>query len=174
MNFEDLAIVDDTTDNVGGTTSVIYIVDINDVDTEATPDPAATTLAGTVTVDGNHTLVTGKRFFELECELDAGELMSKVTGDRGGKSLKSELDVQFSRFNEKTLGFIKYGNNKRLMVIAKLPDGKMVQLGSKMFPAEMTGEGGTGKNASGVRATKLKFESMANSVFFYEGTIDLT
>jgi hypothetical protein len=173
MQFEDLTIQSDATDNVGGTTAIIYMIDINDVATESTPDPAATTLEGSVVVAGSHTLVGSKYFVTLECELDAGELMSKVSGDRGGKSLKTELDVQVSRFNERTLGFIKYGNNKRLMVIAKLPDGKMVQLGSKMFPAEMTGEGGTGKNSSGVRATKLKFESMANSVFFYEGTITL-
>jgi hypothetical protein len=174
MNLEDLLIENDTTDNVGGTKAQIFVVETKDIDTEGVPMSSPTTLAEKVTISDTHVLATGKKFTAIDVELDTGELQAKIAGDRGGKSVKPEVDFQLSRFNPQSLGFMKTVNNGRFIVLVPLPDGSVVQVGSKDFPAEINAEGSTGKNASGVRATKFKVESMANAIFFYQGTIDLT
>lgn len=176
MNFEDLTVSSSTSQNIGGTTDKIYFVDINDVTSEAAiPDfDAAASLEDAVTIAGNHTLASGKKFSTLTVEMDSGELMAKLNGERGGKSLATEADFMYPRFTPASLGFAKKAANARFIVLIPLPGGQVIQIGCKDFPAEIEPEVGTGKNASGVRCTKGKIKSLANSIFFYTGSIDLT
>jgi hypothetical protein len=172
--FEDLLIADDTTDNVGGTKSKMYFVETKYVVTEGQVPASPTTLADSVTISDTHVISNVNKFHTIDVEMDTGELMAKIQGDRGGKSLKTELDFLFPRFNASALGFTKKSNNSRYLVFVPLPDGAVIQMGSVDFPCEITAENGTGKNSSGVRGVKCKAESMANAVYFYTGAIPLT
>jgi hypothetical protein len=174
MNFEDLLIADDTTDNVGGTKGKMYFVETKHIVTEGLVPASPTTLEDSVTISDTHIVDNVTHFITVDVEMDTAELMAKIQGDRGGKSLKTEFDFLFPRFNAAALGFTKKSNNSRYLVFVPLPDGTVIQMGSLDFPCEITAEGGTGKNASGVRGVKCKAESMANAVYFYRGAIPLT
>ena len=74
-------------------------------------------------LEGNITMVNGKRFYHIYCSRDMGELKYTTQGTIGGKSLKANLEIFHPGFKPKLLGFIASVMNSETILLARLNNG---------------------------------------------------
>lgn len=173
MNYVNLNGPSGGADNMGGTKQALYFAPISYFDTIAKPDPAATTLAGTVDIVDDHTFLTGKGWHKLYCTMDKGSLEAMVQGDRDGRSYVQKSKAFYPGSESEAHGLISQAKNDRFIVLIEMPDGKMIQQGSADFYAEITAKFSTGTNSGGVRGYEIDVESMAPRNYVYKGVVTL-
>lgn len=160
-------------DNMGGTKQFFYYAPLSYFNVIAKPDPAATTLAGKVEIASTHTFITDKGFHKMYCTLDKGSAENDVQGERDGRSYKQMLKAFYPGSDSEIHGFVSQAKNDRFIILVPMPDGKINQIGSEDFYAEITAKFTTGTNSGGIRGYEITGESMGPSNLVYKGTITL-
>ncbi len=174
MNYATLAGPGGQADNMGGTKQFIYIAPIDDFLTIETFDPAGTTLASAAEIPGDHIFKTGKCFKKIYCTLDKGSLKSDKQGERDGRSFKDMCKIFYPGSDLDVTGFANIVKNDRMMALIPMPDGKVRQIGSEDFYAEISAAFDTGTNSGGIRGTEFEISSMDSRMKIYTGVISLT
>lgn len=157
-----------------GLTRKLYAVCACDID--VFPGFLATTGAGdSITLDGNITLLTGKKFAEVGIVTDSGEIVHQGVGVVGSRSYNNQLTGKI----RKTVAADEWFNKNRnacFVFIVPEKDGTMRVLGNKDVPAMITAS--EGKTGSGPESEKIWDFTILDTVGevapVYTGTIDLT
>lgn len=160
--------------NMGGTKQVIYFAPIRDFDTIQAPAASPTTEAGVSEITTAHTFLTGKCFKTLYCTLDMGEMKATPQGERDGRSFKQEATIFLPGASKEAVGFASLIKNDKFIALIPLADGKVMQIGSEDFYAEILPDFDSAKNSSGVRGHKFTISSMGPVNLYYSGTITTT
>jgi hypothetical protein len=176
MDYADFTGPDATTDNMGGTTNRIfwapkrYFTTIQDV--KALDDPTLTNLAELAEITTAHVFEPGKGAHELYCTLDKGSVDYNSQGELDGRSFKGSLKGFTPGLDPGLLGLFRMAKNDLIIAWPELPDGKLMQLGSKRFFASMiVSKIGTATNSSGVRGTDWEISFMESGVYMYNASL---
>jgi hypothetical protein len=148
--------------NPAGVTKVYWALpeDIATFPTLKTPDDADATFDSLVTYSTAITMATGKKFQELYCTLEEGELKSTFAGNRDGKGKENMLEISFPGNDAAFHGFEAYAANRDFVFLVKEKNGKVRVLGSPEDPAYLeSGEGTSGKKIADGRKNVLTFKA---------------
>jgi len=100
--------------------------------------PTATTFAAAVTIaDESLTMLEGKGFQRMRCQVDMNSLASALVGNAGNKKDQSTLTVFLAGFRAQLLGLKKLTKNAELTFIVKDRNGKQYLIGTKLNPARI-------------------------------------
>ncbi len=173
MDYEDFSGPSGGADNMGGTKQYFYYAPLSYFNTIAIPDPAATTLTGKATITGTHTFLPGKGFHKMYCTLDKGSMEAAIQGEIDGRSYKQTAKYFYPGSDAAVHGFAAQAKNERFITLNVMPDGKMLQIGSEDFFANISGKWGTGTNSGGIRGYEFDVNSMGAENIIYGGTVTL-
>lgn len=141
----------------------------------AEPSASPSAVADLVNITTNHTFKTGKCFREIYCTLDKGMVDSEEVGDLDGGMWRHVGKIFIPGVDATALGIFTQLRYDKGIWLFKTPDGKLLQVGNKMFGANHSGKFGTSQNAQGVRGTELTVTAMASAILYlYTGTVALT
>lgn len=125
-------------------------------------------------LEGNITMVNGKRFYHIYCSRDMGELKYTTQGTFGGKSLKANLEIYHPGFKPKLLGFIASVMNSETIILARLNNGDVHMLGDNDRGAEIgdSVEATSGKAVTDNNGATLNFVYDTPTAQIYTGEMD--
>lgn len=162
-------------DNIGGTTKRFYFAPKGYFTTiQAVKDlsdgTATTTTLAEIAAD--HVFASGKGFHVCYCTRDMGEVKYTGAGERDGRSIVGKGTFFVPGMKNTNIGQLRMMKNDELIILAEMADGKVLQLGSARFPAEVrVSEGGTAKNESGVRGFMIEVDAFESGPQLYTGAI---
>lgn len=174
VDYADIDGPNGTENNMGGTAQVIYFAPVRDILTIQKPATTPTALDEYVEITTAHVMKTGKKFTKMYVTMDTGEIEDEMQGDRDARSLKSTLKFRTPGQNSDLLGFMTQAKNDRFIVLVPLADGKIRQLGSEQFYAEIAGKVMSGKNSSGYRGIEGEITCFGPAYLVYTAAIPLT
>jgi hypothetical protein len=149
--------------NPAGITKVWWALaaDIATFPTLDTPDDVGATFSSLVSYDEAIVMKTGKKFEELYCTLEEGELKSVFVGNRDGKGKENTLEISFPGNDAPFLGFEAFvANRPDLVFLVREKNAKVRVLGSPEDPAYLdTGDATSGKKIADGRKNVLTFKA---------------
>jgi len=163
MDLTDIDHVDGD-DNTAGIGMTIKVAKLADIQTLAKPDVDDSTAEGSleqlVTISGNHVMKAGKSFRDIYVTLETGKLDHESQGEIDGMSFLNKLEFLIPGSKEKSLGFAQWAKNSSLIFLIPEQDGKIRQLGHRLYPAKMiSAPGSTGQKSADRKATTFTFQS---------------
>lgn len=163
-------------DNIGGLTKQFWFAPKSYFTTIAkTKDlsDATAVLAELSEISDDHVFASLKGFHKCYCTRDMGEVKYTGAGERDGRSMPGKGTFFVPGLNISNLGVLRMLKNDELIILAEAADGKILQLGSERFPAEVrVSEGGSAKNESGVRGFMIEVDFFESGPQMYTGVID--
>jgi hypothetical protein len=169
--------------NVAGIVSKLIYGYYNDVDVfPDEPVPVAT--GGTITpltleeagaLDGDVTMKSGTRAFELEFTEDAGNFTITTDGETDGLSVIMTLTIVKAKISKKILGFMNAAMGRRLFFIVQDMNGVYYLMGGKKRGCTfVSGTDGsvTGTTSSDRNQSTLQFTYRAGKALVYEGVTE--
>jgi len=125
-------------------------------------------------LEGNITMVSGKRFYHIYCSRDLGELKYTLQGPTGARSLKATLEIYHPGFKAKLLGFVASTMNSELLILARLNNGDIHLLGDKNRGVEYgdNAELSSGKTVTDNNGGTLNFVYDTPAAQIYSGNIN--
>lgn len=163
-------------DNIGGTTKQFWFAPKSYFTTiSKTKDlsDGTATLSELSEISDDHVFAVGKGFHKNYCTRDMGEVKYTGAGERDGRSIPGKATFFIPGLSINNLGILRMLKNDELIILAEAADGKILQLGSERFPAEVRiSEGGTAKNESGVRGFMIEVDFFESGPQMYTGVID--
>jgi hypothetical protein len=147
--------------NPSGVTRVLYAFTEDILTMPVMPDPeTAATFPELIEMDTAIVMKPGKKFSELYCTLEEGELKSKQVGPRDGKGKENEMGISFPGNDALFLGFEAQCANRTLVFLVLEKNGKWRVFGSLEDPAySNTSDYTSGKKIADGRATVMMFTS---------------
>jgi hypothetical protein len=162
-------------DNIGGLTKRFwfapksYFTTIQAVKDLSDGTATSTTIAE---IASDHVFASGKGFHVCYCTRDMGEVKYTGAGERDGRSIVGKGTFFVPGLKSSNIGQLRMMKNDELIILAEAADGKVLQLGSVRFPAEVrVSEGGTAKNESGVRGFMIEVDAFESGPQIYTGAI---
>lgn len=177
LNYTGLTGRQGVEDNIGGLTKRFffapksYFTTISK--TKDLDDPTAT-VDELSEISADHVFAVGKGFHTAYCTRDMGEVKYAGAGERDGRSIPGKATFFTPGLAIANLGQLRMLKNDELIILAELADGKLLQLGSERFPAEVRiSEGGSAKNESGVRGMMIEVDFFESGPQIYTGALTL-
>lgn len=177
MDYQDLIAPAGTADNMGGTTQRVYFAPLSTFLSIKKPTASPSTLADLVDITTAHTFNTGGCFLKAYCTADKGKVDVKPQGERDGKSFMQEAEFFYPGNESQAHAMAAQFKNDKFIFLFEKPDSATkgyLQVGTEMFPAEISPEFTTGTNASGVQGYIFKVSAMTDKQYIYKSTISLT
>lgn len=174
--YEDLAGMDGSFENGGGTMETIYFAPISDFETIVAPPAIGTgpTLSDDIKITGPHVMKTGKKLLSMNVNYDSGQLTAAVSGEIGGRSVAPSFVCQYIGLTAQVLALQRAVKNDRYLFFIPLADGTVCQIGTEMRPARAAIDFDSGKAQEGLKAGTLTVTSVDNAVWVYTGDLPLT
>lgn len=147
--------------NPAGVTKVWYAFteDIASFPVLADPE-TATTFSSLVEYDDPIVMKPGKKFEELYCTLEEGEVKATLVGPRDGKGYENMISISFPGNESNFLGYKAAGANREQVFLVKEKNGKIRVVGSLEDPAFMeSDEESSGKKIADGRKSLLAFKA---------------
>ncbi len=168
-----------TSDNIGGTSGIIYGAATSLFTAAGITEPLAYTVATTMVEMAENAddfvFATGGRFWEFYTTENTGKLTYKEQGDMDGKSYKPEGEIFYPGDELSFMGFMRWAKNQKFIFIIPMANGVMHQVGTRAFPASFTGEWESATNSAGVKGAKMKFTTaVVSGPMIYTGAVSLT
>lgn len=158
-------------DNMGGTKQRFWFAPISYFATIATVVAAPATAAAAVQIVADHTFLATKGFHKVYTTLDKSGLNYEIQGERDGRSFKQKYKG-FTPGSDDTLhGQMSIIKNERCIVLVEESDGKVSQIGTEDFYAEIIAKYMTGETTAGLRGYEIEVESVAPRNYRYAGVI---
>lgn len=164
-------------DNIGGTTGTGYIAEISTFTTITEPVDylSATTFTELAENDTAFVFATGGRFYEVYITPNKGKLDYKEQGEEDGKSYKPEGEIFVPGDDIATMGFLGWMKNQKFIILKKMANKRVHQIGTKDAPATLVGEWTSATNSSGVKGSTIKYSTAyASTPIIYTQAIQLT
>lgn len=173
IDYTDIVEPNGQANNMGGTKQRFLFAPISYFDTIAKVPTTPTTPAEFVEITDDHTFLPGKGFHKVYTTLDKSGLTSEPQGERDGRSFKQKYKG-FTPGSDTTLhGLMAMIKNERCIVLVEESDGKVAQIGSEDFYAEILPKFSTGETTAGLRGYEIEVESVAPVNYRYTGVITL-
>lgn len=175
LEYEDMDGLNGDYDNPGGTDQEVYYASKSEFET-IQPEPAygsGTELGDDLVIAETHVMKEGKKLKRLIILQDSGQSMGEMIGELGGKSVGTKFDCTYVGELKKMLGMQNKMKNDQFLFFIPLPDGNIIQVGTKTRPASAEAGFDTAKAAEGVRALKVSVSSVARSMWLYTGDLPL-
>lgn len=128
-------------------------------------------LEARVTISQTHQFRPGRGFHKIRCILDTNKLKADPVGERGGRGIKEECEGKVSGNSKLMAALMAMFKNDEFIVLVRLHDNTVVQLGSEYLPAEILPSHDTGSIESGVNSMMMKITNFTMSRTFYAGAI---
>lgn len=157
--------------NFAGTFSILYLINKNDVATF--PNRKTTEDVGdSISLDGNITLKSGKKFAKVAIVVDSGELIHTAAGTRSAKSYGNTFDF-FLIKNITSDEWVNNNINKEFVGIIREKVGVYRVIGDPDNPAQISiAEGKTGNGIDSSKVWTLKLTDATGEVApYYQGQI---
>lgn len=164
-------------DNIGGTTGTGYIAEISTFTTITEPVEysAATSFTELAENDTPFVFATGGRFYECYITPNKGKLDYKEQGEEDGKSYKPEGEIFVPGDDIATMGFLTWMKNNKFILLKKMANKRVHQIGTKDAPCTLVGEWTSATNSSGVKGSTIKYSTAyASGPIIYTAAISLT
>lgn len=157
----------------GGLATVLYYVPTNFIKTFAKPEAGATFESRVKVGSAGIVLNTGKSWKKIDIQMDMNELKPLLSGNKGNKKFKAELEFLIPGVKGSGLGFVDAYKNVPCVYAVKDGNGKFFVIGTKDYGAYMdAADGTTGKNFDDDSGFTCKI--IANhKPLIYEGEISL-
>lgn len=166
---------DDSTENMGGFRNYLYIIPESQIEDFADLKTAPTTDADYVTLDGNHTLATGKYWKKVYATPGTVKCTPASQGEIDGQSFHPAGEFFYPGTGDGPNAFARMVNNGNFIIILVEEDGKRVQVGYKGHPARIKPSADLGQKAPDRKGFKYEFESDdIVAIRRYKGTIALS
>jgi hypothetical protein len=181
-DYVDLTGPNGTEDNIGGIATTMYYAPISNFNViQDTAETLSSFVPGTddyedlAEITASHTFLSGHGFNTLYNTANTGMVEFPQQGERDGYSMKIVLKFFYPGMDSVLLGFLRRVKNDRLLVLARMMDNSVLQIGSKLAPAYMRIEsGGTSNQEGGRRGFNVIVECPVTSgPIKYTGTITL-
>lgn len=161
--------------NIGGFTIECYIIEVDNIDTEAVVAAAPTDYSEMVTLVGNHILVALKNFAKVYVTPRTLSNISETQGEIDGKSFKPTGEFFYPGSKAEAMGFAAKIKDSNIILIAIDPnDGNRTQFGNKLLPVFVSPRVEFGAAAPDRRGVFCAFEcdSLVPG-YIYNGSIPL-
>lgn len=166
---------EDGSENMGGFRNYLYIIPINDIQTEATLPTNPSTSADFVTLTGNHTLVATKYWKKVYATSGTVKFTPENQGEIDGQSFKQKGAFLFPGSGDDVNAFARQVNNGNFVIILVEENGRRVQVGSKGHPARIKPSPDFGAAAADRKGFNFEFEADSFvAALRYNGTISLS
>jgi hypothetical protein len=169
--FTDLAIP--KANNPAGTKLLLSIAALSDFTTIAVPAAVPATLAETNVISTDHDFATGKKFWKLELELNKNELNAEIMGAVTGAARKHTYTGFMSGLSAAQVGWLEKAQNQKLLIMAHLSDGQVIQLGEEDNGAMLQSNFQTGVSDGGERGWPVTITWYGRTML-YTGVISYT
>jgi len=175
VGYKNMAGPNPRSNNVGGLTGRIFVAPLDYFTTLQKvldlSDLAATSETDFVTITADHVFAASKGFHKIYCTRDMGKVTMKAVGERDGRGYKIEGEIMHPGFSPEIMAWGTMGKNDRMIVLAELADGQLLQAGSEQFPCEMKFDFDAAGNESGLRGTKITFSAFSAQPQIYQGEV---
>lgn len=139
------------------------------------PDPAATDLAASVTVTAPFTMKSGKKFWLLDADLDAPDLVSESQGNLNNLSASNKYTFRKSGTSKQLVGWLNANLNRPIVLVVEDRDGHRRQLGENGIYAKVESfQENSGKVVGDDKFIEFVVYAPGGLPYFYEGAIPLT
>lgn len=166
-----------TGDNIGGTATICYwapsswFTTIQDTEENLS---SVTAFAKLSQINTAHVFASGKGFVKVYNTLSSGSIKDTGTGERDGRSMKSEFTGFYPGSVAEWFGFLRMVKNDKGIFLVPQSDGTVRQIGTSLFPAEFIMESfDTATQESGRRGTTYKVTSYSSGPQIYTPAIAL-
>jgi hypothetical protein len=162
-------------ENVQGTKTRVYVACSEDID--VFPARLGTTnLGDKVTLDGDITLVTGKKFAAVDVIVESGKVYHSLKGPTGSQGWNAMFDFKLIAKGAEAADWVNRLLNSCLVWVIPQNDGTMRVIGSVDNPSKLTAaehtDGQTGDDEKTYACTIANTDNKIAP--FYTGAIDLT
>ncbi len=176
LDFEDME--EPTGDNMGGFTIKAYIAETKDIDVHPTiPDRlSAVSLAASVTLGNDLTMVVDKKFIEVYITPRTLLTLMESQGEIDGKSFRPNGEFFYPSTRAKARGFAAKMKNAKIILIVIDPNtGERLWIGTDLLPVFCSPRVEFGTAAPDRRGVFTAFESDSPSPGYdYDGVIPLS
>lgn len=160
-------LADEPSDNMGGVATTFYWALVKEFETDGIKTPhdydTADSLADLATIREAHVFKTGKGFKQLYITEDTGYVTCTPQGELKGKSYMNKAGGFHPSNRAAVLGAARYLNNTGVIGIGIDAQGLQRQVGSKLYPGNMTASDvDTGVGPAGRRGYKVEISASAN------------
>jgi hypothetical protein len=160
--------------NDAGLASEIYIGEAGKVLNWPARIADPTSFAHLATLEGDIKFVTGERFYSAYTTPETGKMLSKMAGERDGRSGETLFDFFVPGIAAEQIGFVEYYKNKSIVAVAKDLEGAARMLGDQLIPCEIVSfEMDTMDVISGRKGTKFQARMIGRIAPFYAGYIQM-
>lgn len=123
--------------------------------------------ADLVKITTAHTLAAGKVMHKVYSTLDKSKGDFETTGERDGRGLKPMFETFFPGEMPEELGTISQAMYDSHLVFVPLANGRVLQIGSADYPAEITFKYSTATLGGGVKGVTVKVETFSPFMYIY-------
>lgn len=164
--------------NVGGTTKRFFVAkksDFTAIIAKAEMDDAVppTNPSELIEIDGDHTFGATKGFIEVYNTRDSGNVETSYNTERDTNGMKVVYKLKHPGLNAATLGKLVLAMNDQLICLVEMVDGKIFQIGTERFPAELKMKFMSGQNESGYRGCEIEVTGFETTPIIYSGVITM-
>ncbi|OIN59801.1 hypothetical protein [Arsenicibacter rosenii] len=157
--------------NMGGLSERLWFARKVDIQTWSAP---AASPASPYILTSAFQMKTGKKFYECYITQDTGDLELQSIGEVDGKSFKPVLKAFYPGLEDAAITFFNQIKNDVIIVIAELPDGKMLQLGNERFSMRVSPNFKTGVNSGRGRGMEFEVTGFIPYIYRYAATVPVT
>ncbi len=156
-----------------GLTTKLYYVPCHFIKTFAMPTPGADLESRVKVGTGGIVLNTGKKWAEIDIQVEQNELKPTLIGNKGNKKFKTELDFTIPGMKGKGLGYMDAYKNVPCVYAIKDANGALFVIGNKDVGAYIdTAEGTSGKTVEDNSGITCKIAANTKTLL-YDGEISL-
>lgn len=164
----------DGLDNAAGLQENALIILINDLKTEAVPDPAAVTPAGLITIAGDHKLNVGATPIPCFSITEKSDLEATLVGEIYSMTNETSVTLFIPQTSASNVGQFSRLKNARMMVlIGAIGESGYLQIGTKALSGKVkSGSVKRGKGPTGEKGITLTVNAYSVHPYYqYNGAI---
>lgn len=160
----------------GGLKVRAYYAFASDIDTPfPKPNPNAANLAEAATVTADFIMKTGKKFWVLDADLDAPDLVAESQGNLNNLSADNKYTFRKSGTSKQLVGWLNANRNRSIVLVVEDRDGNRRVLGEDGVYAKVVSfQENTGKVVGDDKFIEFVVYAPGDIPYFYEGAVPLT
>jgi hypothetical protein len=166
----------DSAANPSGVQTIVYWAYNADIDNypEIVSSPASSAERITLESTTGFTMLAGKNFKKLSCELETGQIQSEPIGEAGGQNYLNKATIFYSGTSDDITALAAELKNSQTTWLIPEHSGDVKVIGSDKFPATCKCTLDSGKGKEDRRGLTVEIEAASpDPAYKYTGSIDV-